>query len=293
MIELILDCPLQGSLRGTKLLRACSFGLQLMALKIADGKAWLGKMMDWWYLKNWESRIPLLPNGPALSPWHLWQNAAPLQTRAQSSRRKASRMPGTDNAATCFLSFHCPQLSHSPKWVSSIASRFALQTGANRRKITSLILHNPLCPPQQSLRPKFAALIRSQWYRTRQSIPFIAVHRINHWHFRSEKSWVPTAAKSTARAACSWPWLVARRWGWMGRAACVNCSFPLWSMPVSGWFSTGNIKIHAGISSTPSHVFGSIPGLVRHLKTNVHAREGRVREPSYKNYQLPRGLLTF
>lgn len=38
------------------------------------------------------------------------------------------------------------------------------------------------------------------------------------------------------------------------------------------------------INSLPeTHVFGSIPGLVRHLKTSVHAREGRVREPSYRS----------
>lgn len=50
MIELILDCPLPGSLRGKKLLRACSFGevyqTVLMALKIAEGKAWVDMMMD-------------------------------------------------------------------------------------------------------------------------------------------------------------------------------------------------------------------------------------------------------
>lgn len=93
---------------GIKLLRTCSFGLQLMALKIAEGKAWVGKMMDWWYLKNWESQILLLPIGSALSPWHLWQNAAPLHS-AISNRREASRMPGTNNTTTCFLSFHCLQ----------------------------------------------------------------------------------------------------------------------------------------------------------------------------------------
>lgn len=69
-----------------------------MALKIAEGKAGVGEMMDWWYLKNWESQVPLLPARPALCPWHLWQNASPLQTRDQSSITEVSRMPGTDNA---------------------------------------------------------------------------------------------------------------------------------------------------------------------------------------------------
>lgn len=47
------------------------------------------------------------------------------------------------------------------------------------------------------------------------------------------------------------------------------------------------------INSVPeTHVLGSIPELMRHLKTNVHARQGREREPSYRSYQLPRGLQT-
>lgn len=50
------------------------------------------------------------------------------------------------------------------------------------------------------LMPKLAALVCSQQYRTRQSIPFTAVHRIKHWHSRGEKSWVPAAARRQSQS---------------------------------------------------------------------------------------------
>lgn len=78
----------------------------------------------------------------------------------------------------------------------------------------------------------------------------------------------------------------------MGRAACVNTPEHGCERMVQYWEQKDTCRNF--INSIPeTHVFGSIPGLVRHLKTNVHARQGRVREPSYRSYQLPRGLLTF
>lgn len=111
--------------------------------------------------------------------------------------------------------------------------------------------------PAAKLMPKLAALVCSQQYRTRQSIPFTAVHRIKHWQFRGEKSWVPAAARRQSQSRLCLAVVSSQE----GLGLPVGAVLPLWSTALSGWFTAGNRKIHAGISSNPSlkHIFLEVP----------------------------------